>query len=118
TMRRLTILCANVVLLIAVLTFAQAAPIATAQDPQEVHPVVGVWRTIVTNQGADPFASLTTFHADGTYIEVLPEGLVLTGLWQPTGERTAAVTGYLNYFLNEQLVEGSVQFTAEVDDSG
>jgi hypothetical protein len=90
----------------------------TSMMATATHPVVGIWRTTVTNQGDDPFSSLTTFHGDGTYTEVLPDGLVLTGLWQPTGERTAAVTGYLNYFIGDQLVEGAVNFTAEVDETG
>lgn len=82
------------------------------------HPLVGIWRTTVSNQGDTPFSSLSTFHADGAYTEVLPDGLVLTGLWQPTGERTAAVTGYLNYVIGDRLVEGAVRLTAEVDETG
>ncbi len=91
---------------------------ATAQDAMAAHPVVGVWRTAVSNVGATPFSSISTFHADGAYTEVLPDGLVLTGLWRPTGERTAALTGYLNYFIGDRLVEGAVRLTVEVDETG
>ncbi len=93
---------------------------ATPQGATAVadHPIVGVWRTTVSNQGDTPFSSLSTFHADGAYTEVLPDGLVLTGLWLPTGERSATVTGYLNYFIGDRLVEGAVRLTAEVDETG
>ena len=96
-----------------------ATPAAmTSMMATATHPVVGLWRTTVTNQGDDPFSSLTTFHADGTYTEVLPDGDVLTGLWQPTGERTAAVTAYWNYFIGDRLVEGTLRLTVEVDETG
>jgi hypothetical protein len=121
-MRGVVVFVSLVVVLSGVWVFGQGASGTAAQDAtpaaMAAHPVVGIWRTVVTNQGDDPFSSLTTFHGDGTYTEVLPDGLVLTGLWQPTGERTAAVTGYLNYFIGDRLVEGAVQFTAEVDEAG
>ena len=83
------------------------------------HPVVGLWRTTVSNQGEASFSSLTTFHADGTYTEVLPNGLVLTGLWHPTGERTATLTAYLSHFTDDdRLVNEEVRLTVEVDETG
>jgi hypothetical protein len=123
-MRRFAVLLSAVVVLLgSVVVLSQPLAVAQEATPASMaamaaHPVVGVWRTAVTNQGDDPFTSLSTFHADGTYTEVLPDGLVLTGLWQPTGERTATVTGYLNYFINDRLVEGAVRLTVEVDETG
>ena len=61
---------------------------------------------------------LQIFHADGTYTEVLPTGSVLFGVWQPTGERTAALTLYENSLMDERLVQAEGRFTVEVDASG
>ena len=95
----------------------EATPSGTADIAS--HPVVGLWRTTVSNQGEASFSSLTTFHADGTYTEVLPNGLVLTGLWQPTGERTATLTAYLSHFTDDdRLVNEEVRLTVEVDETG
>jgi hypothetical protein len=123
-MHRFATIVSVVIAFASVVTFARGNP-AIAQDAtpssmgaMAAHPVVGVWRTTVSNQGEAPFSSLSTFHADGTYTEVLPDGLVLTGLWQPTGERTATLTGYLNYFIGDRLVEGAVRLTVEVDETG
>lgn len=91
---------------------------AATHDTMASHPVVGVWRTAVANEGDTSFSSLTTFHADGTYTEVTPDGLVLTGLWQSTGEQTAAATAYLNYFVGDRLVQAEVRLTVEVDATG
>jgi hypothetical protein len=77
-----------------------------------------VWRTAVTNEGDTPFASLSTFHADGTYTEVLPDGGVLSGLWQPVDARTATVTAYLTYFMDDRLVNAEIRLTVEVDKTG
>jgi hypothetical protein len=78
-----------------------------------------MWRTTVTNTGAPPSISLTTFHADGTYLEVVQDGgLVVTGLWQPTGERTATVTAYVFFAIDDRPVEGEVRLTIEVDETG
>jgi hypothetical protein len=82
------------------------------------HPVVGLWRTTVSNQGAASFTSLSTFHADGTYTEVLPFGLVSSGVWRPTGERSATLTAYLSYFSDDRLVNAEVRLTVEVDETG
>lgn len=124
-MARFAVLLAIVVLVLAGSAYGKSWLPAVAQDatpPAEVamatHPVVGVWRTAVSNQGDTPFSSLSTFHADGAYTEVLPDGLVLTGLWRPSGERTATVTGYLNYFIGDRLVEGAVRLTVEVNETG
>ena len=127
--RRLAVLVSVLVVLAGLVSYARVNPSIAAQDATPAggtgaqaatasHPVVGLWRTVVSNTGAEPFASLSTFHADGTYTEVLPDGPVLSGVWRPTGERTAVVTAYLNFFLGDRLVRGEGRYTAEVDESG
>jgi hypothetical protein len=97
---------------------ARVAEGVAAQDLTQ-HPIVGLWRTTVTNTGAPPAISFTTFHADGTYLEVVQDGaLVVTGLWQPSGERTATATAYVFFAIDDHPVEGEVRLTIEVDESG
>ena len=106
----------TVVMLLGWATFS-VTPQAGAQGA--THPVVGMWRTTVTNTGAPPSISLTTFHADGTYLEVVQDGsLVVTGLWQPAGERSATVTAYVFFAIDDRPVEGEVRLTVEVDETG
>lgn len=117
-MPRLAAMLSIVAVFAGAFAYALGATGATAQDAMTGHPVVGVWRTAVSNEGDTSFTSLSTFHADGTYSEVLPDGLVLSGVWQTSGERTADLTAYLNYFIGDRLVEVEVRLTVEVDASG
>lgn len=117
-MRRLVGLLTVVVFFAGAIACNPAMLVATAQDATANHPLVGIWRTAVVNEGDTSFSSLSTFHADGTYTEVLPEGLVLTGLWTPSGARTDTVTAYLNYFLDNRLVEGVGRYEATVGETG
>lgn len=127
--RRLAVLVSVLVVLTGLVAYTRVIPSISAQDATSAgatgaqaatanHPVVGLWRTVVSNTGAEPFASLSTFHADGTYTEVLPDGPVLSGVWRPTGERTAIVTCYLSFFLGDRRVLGEGRFAVEVDESG
>jgi hypothetical protein len=68
--------------------------------------------------GGDTFPSLATFHADGTYTEVLPKASVLTGVWRPTGERSGTLTLFENYVVEDKLGHSEGRFTVEVDASG
>src|SRR5829696_10201129 len=80
------------------------------------HPVVGAWQ-IVTGVGT--FPSVAIFHADGTYTEVLPWGIVILGAWQPTGERTATLTQIFNFLTDDdRLVQGQGRYMLEVDQTG
>jgi hypothetical protein len=81
------------------------------------HPVVGAWRFSNEFAGAT-FPSLAIVHADGTYTEVLPDNSLLIGVWQPTGERTATLTIYSHYLLDDKLVKGEGRVTLEVDQTG
>src|SRR6188472_2693446 len=57
-------------------------------DP--VHSIVGTW--IVNDLGPEGSPSLTSFTSDGVVIDIEAEGGDGLGVWQPTGERTAAFT--------------------------
>jgi hypothetical protein len=81
------------------------------------HPVVGGWRFSNEFAGAT-FPSLAIVHADGTYTEVLPDNSLLIGVWQPIGERTATLTVYNHYLIDDKLVKGEGRFTLEVDQTG
>jgi hypothetical protein len=39
-------------------------------------------------------------------------------LWRPTGERSAEVTIYQNYIVDDKLVNGEGRWTVEVDETG
>lgn len=43
---------------------------------------------------------------------------MVTGLWQPTGERTATVTAYVFFAIDDRPAEGEVRLTVEVDEAG
>jgi len=81
------------------------------------HPVVGHWRN-ENVLGDLTFPSYAIFHADGTYVEALPNGAILLGLWHPTGERTADLTYHNTYFIEPMAVEGEGRVTVEVDETG
>jgi hypothetical protein len=123
-MRRFSVLLSIVVVLLGSVV-ARSRPPASAQEAtpasmaaMAAHPVVGMWRTAVSNEGGTPFTSLSTFHADGAYTEVLPDGTVSTGLWRPTGARTADLTFYVFFSIGDRLVQGEGRITVEVDASG
>jgi hypothetical protein len=85
------------------------------------HPVTGTW-TWANGEGAEALPSIATFHPDGSYIEVLPWGAVIIGVWQPTGENTAVVTQVINALDptedGEKLMQGQGRATVEVDETG
>jgi hypothetical protein len=119
-MHRLALLVSGCLLLVATLALTNQ-PAATAQDTGAMasHPVVGLWR--VTNELGEgiTFPSLAMFHADGTYIEDYPDAMSYSmGVWEPTGERTAAVTVYQVYTIDDKLVNAEGRWTAEVDETG
>lgn len=94
---------------------------ATAQDAMASHPVVGGWRLVNGSFTGtdDTFPSVAIFDSDGTYMEVLPWGAVLVGVWEPTGERTANLTFLLNDLLEgDTLVQGEGRTRVEVDETG
>jgi hypothetical protein len=68
-------------------TGAQEAP--AALDGQ---PLVGAW--ILDNNADDPANApeLVVFSGDGTYLGAPFDGGTTVGVWEPTGERTAAIT--------------------------
>jgi hypothetical protein len=94
----------------------EATPSGTADMAS--HPVVGGWRITVDLGGGMTSPDLQIFHADGTYTEVLPDGGVLFGVWQPTGERSATLTVYENLLMEDRLVQAEGRFIVAVDESG
>ena len=121
-MRRLAVLVSVVVVLAGLMAYARSVPGTAAQDstPDALasHPVVGLWR-FTNGEGEDTFPSLGIFHADGTYVEDYPDASSFSlGLWRPTGERSAEVTIYQNYIVDDKLVNGEGRWTVEVDETG
>jgi hypothetical protein len=100
-------------------------PVAVAQEAtpsaltaMATHPVTGTWTLVNTAADSRLYPSVAVFHPDGTYLEVLPWGSPLLGVWQPTGERTAVVTQVVNSLVDDQLVQGQGRATVEVDATG
>ena len=125
-MRRLAVSLPVVVVLVLSLvapvgqsaTAQEATPDAGAMMAMASHPVVGLWR-VPNELGDATFPSLAMFHADGTYIEDYPDAQSYSmGVWEPTGERTATVTVYQVYTIDDRLVEGQGRWTVEVDETG
>lgn len=63
----------------------EGTPVAKAD-----HPVVGAWLTDTNQDDPANVPAFFVFHSDGTYIQ--EEGDIGVGAWEPTGERTAALT--------------------------
>jgi hypothetical protein len=106
-------------------TVLLARPPAVAQEatPSALaamanHPVTGTWQLVNKAADSSVYPSVAVFHADGTYLEVLPWGSPLLGVWQPTGERTAEVTQVVNYLADDRLVQGHGRAALEVDATG
>ena len=116
-MHRFIALVSIVIAIASVVAFARDNS-AIAQDDLAAHPFVGTW-TWVNGESVDSLPSIAHFHADGTYIEVMPWGAVLMGVWEPTGERTAVVTQVINYLDDDgQLVQGQGRGAMEIDETG
>jgi hypothetical protein len=124
-MRRFTFLLSFLPVIVLGVAVAASRPVAVAQEATPpsmaataTHPVVGVWEFANDLGGGITFPSIGTFHADGTYLEVLPDGSLLVGVWRPTGERTADLTVYSHYVINDKLANGEGRSRVEVDATG
>jgi len=82
------------------------------------HPVTGTWTLVTTTRDGTVYPSVAVFHPDGTYLEVLPWGSPLLGVWEPTGARTAVVTQVVTALVNDRLVLGQGRAVVEVDATG
>src|SRR5215217_1191445 len=86
------------------------------------HWIVGGWRfENVVEAGQGVFVSYALFHADGTYVEVEPDGKVMIGVWQPTGARSADVTFFAQYPVapgSDEIVRAEGRLAAELDETG
>ena len=86
------------------------------------HPIVGGWRfENIVETGQSVFISHALFHADGTYVEVEPDGKVMIGVWRATGARTANVTFFAQYPVSpgsNAIVRAEGRLAAELDETG
>lgn len=84
------------------------------------HPVVGSW--LLDTNADDPAnpPELVVFSSDGTYVAAAASGAATIGVWEATGDRTAAVT--LLFFLPSKDAAfgglGKVRATVVVDAAG
>jgi hypothetical protein len=92
------------------------------ENPIAQHPIVGGWRCEnVIEPGQDVVVSYALFYADGTYVEVEPDGKVMIGVWRATGARSAAVTFFVQYPLepgSDATVRAEGRLAAELDQTG
>ncbi len=65
----------------------------------------------------EPGSDIDPLDDELVLLEEVEDELVLP-VWEPTGERTASVTTYVNYFVDDRLVEGKGPLTVEVDETG
>ena len=122
-MRRCSGLLAVVVVLTAAVAISRSPAIAQESTPpvpgaMAAHPLVGAWRWDNDPTHPGTFLSYAIFHADGTYTEALPDGTVLIGVWQPTGERTADFIFFNQYTFDGKFARGEGRGVAEVDATG
>ena len=116
-MHRLVTLVSIVIAFASVMAFARGNP-ATAQDDMASSPFVGTW-TWENGESVDSLPSIAHFLPDGAYIEVMPWGAVLMGVWEPTGDRAAVVTQVINYLDDDgNLVQGQGRGAMEIDETG
>jgi len=104
------------------LTAVVAGPAALAQDasptPIAGHPLVGVW-VVDTNvdDPANPPARVS-FGADGSLLQVDVGGVGI-GAWEPTGERTGALTvSFLFADSNRAVSTSTVRASVEASEDG
>jgi hypothetical protein len=92
------------------------------ENPIVQHPIIGGWRfENVVEVDRGPFVSYALFHADGTYVEVEPDGKVMIGVWRATGARSADVTFFVQYPLepgSDVTVRAEGRLAAEMDLTG
>jgi hypothetical protein len=92
-MRRISILAILTTVLLGGLLVFSGAPRIGAQDSTPAaamagHPLVGTW--IVSETGGTP--AVIAFTADGIVVDTEIDGGTGVGSWQPTGDRSAALT--------------------------
>ena len=76
--------------------------------PEPIHPIIGTW--IIADPDGVP--GLTSFTSDGVVTDLESDGTVGLGIWQPTGERTAAFT--MVQLMSGEGFAGSVQINVVV----
>ena len=123
-MRRFAVLASVIAAMLLGLLALQAQPVTIAQEATPAgmggHPLVGTW--LLDTNTADPAngPEVTIFTADGAYISVDAEGFPNHGVWEATGERTAALTIVSPGMEEEGVFAGTfmVRASVEVDETG
>jgi hypothetical protein len=123
-MRRFSALIVIMFLVVLGIAGFDARSGATAQEATPTamggHPLVGTW--LLDTNVKDPAngPEVTIFTADGAYISVDAEGFPNHGVWEATGERTAALTIVSPGMEEEGVFAGTfvVRASVEVDETG
>ena len=121
-MRRVsTMIALSIMLLLGLAAIADStrAQDATPQAgiiPEPIHPIVGTW--IVNDLGPEGSPSLASFTSDGVVTDIEAEGGVGLGVWQPTGERTAAFTMVIPFADEEFYATIQINVSVSIDASG
>jgi hypothetical protein len=96
-------------------TARQATPVA-----MDEHPLVGTWLLDTNVDDPENAPEVTIFTADGAYISVDAEGFPNHGVWEASGERSAALTIVSPGLEDEGTFAGTfmVRAAIEVDETG
>ncbi len=107
-MKRFTALFALTLLFVA--SFISAGWRTSGADAQEagaVHPIVGIWIADTDPEITENADSVFSFSPDGAYTELHPDGEVLIGRWESTGDTTATLT-IVSTMMNEDETDAGV----------
>ena len=123
-MRRFTVLASVIAAMVLGLLALRAQPVTIAQEATPAamggHPLVGTWLLDTNTEDPANGPEVTIFTADGAYIPVDAEGFPNHGVWEATGERTAALTIVSPGMEEEGVFAGTfvVRASVEVDETG
>lgn len=123
-MSRLSVFVSGAVIaFVALASIASISAPSAAQDatpsPSALHPVVGTWLLVDTEDPDEP-PSLVIFTSDGIYQQTDFDGTTGFGVWEATGPTSAAMT-FMQQFSNEEGEFGgsaTIRATIEVDPDG
>ena len=91
-MRRALVMFLSVVVLLGSLLVGGGTLVAAQDTDFSGHPLVGTWMLDTEPENPDAFPSQVIFSAEGGYVDVDAEGVVVIGGWEPTGDTTANLT--------------------------
>jgi len=115
-----TFLSITLLLLSAMVVLGKGAAIASAQDANQVHPIVGIWIADTDSEITENTDSVFIFSPDGAYTELHPDGEVLIGRWESTAKTTATLT-IVSTMMNDDessagvfIIRASVEVAADL----